>query len=82
MADPITDTLANALVQALRQLGEAGRPEAANRIAAVAWSGIRRDDERITDRLNGVMHQLARLEVDRGARKGAPDDPRARARRS
>lgn len=52
MADPVVATLANALVHALRQLGAAGRPEIANRIAAKAWS----------NRLNGVMHQLARLE--------------------
>lgn len=69
MADPIAETLANALVQALRQLGEAGRPEVANRIAAIAWSGIRRADQRIADRLNGVMHLLARLEEDRGGGK-------------
>ncbi len=42
MADPIAETLAKALVQALRQLGEAGRSETDNRIAAVDWSGIRR----------------------------------------
>jgi uncharacterized protein (DUF2249 family) len=62
MADPVVETLANALVQALRQLGQAGRPDVANRIAATAWSGIRRTDQRNADRLNGVMHQLARLE--------------------
>jgi hypothetical protein len=62
MADPVVETLANALVQALRQLGEAGRPDVANRIAATAWSGIRRKDQRTADRVNGVMHQLARLE--------------------
>lgn len=69
MADPIAETLANALVQALRQLGEAGRPEVANRIAAIAWSGIRRADQRIADRLNGVMHRLSRLEEDRGGER-------------
>lgn len=62
MADPVVTTLADALVQALRQLGAAGRPETAGRIAAKAWSEVRRNDQRTADRLNGVMHQLARLE--------------------
>ncbi len=56
------DVLTTALVAALRQLGGAGRPRAANRIAATAWSGVRHDQPRAAERLNGVMHHLARLE--------------------
>jgi uncharacterized protein (DUF2249 family) len=67
MAERAVDALATALIRSLRQLGEAGRPEAASRIAADAWSGVRRDEPRIADRINGVMHHLARLEAAEAA---------------
>lgn len=69
------DHLANALVAALRRLGESGEPVAASRIAATAWSAVRHDEQRIADRLNGVMHELARLEA---AVDASADSPRER----
>lgn len=57
------DDLATALVAAVRRLGEAGEPAAASRLAAQAYAAIRRDEPRLAERLNGVMHHLARLEA-------------------
>ncbi len=71
------DQLAGALVTALRRLGEAGEPVAASRIAATAWSAVRHDEPRIAERLNGVMHHLARLEASADAREG-PSEPGGR----
>lgn len=53
--------LLRALTRALRKLGKAGDPDAANRIAARAWSEIRQSDPDAAERLNGTMHYLARL---------------------
>ena len=63
MTDAAVNHLATALVTALRRLGEAGEPVAASRVAAQAWSAVRHDEPRIAERLNGVMHHLARLEA-------------------
>jgi uncharacterized protein (DUF2249 family) len=57
------DELATALVTALRRLGQAGEPVAASQIAAKAYAALRHDEPRIAERLNGVMHHLARLEA-------------------
>jgi len=64
------DTLAGALVSALRRLGEAGEPIAASELAAGTYAIVRHDEPRIAERLNGVMHHLARLEA------AAPNDER------
>lgn len=61
-ARPI-DELATALVAAVRRLGEAGEPVAASRLAADAYAALRHDEPRLAERLNGVMHHLARLEA-------------------
>ena len=63
------DRLTSALVRALRRLGAAGEPVEASRIAADAWSAVRHDQPRAADRLNGVMHHLARLEADAPTRQ-------------
>lgn len=55
--------LADALVAALRRLGEAGQPTAASQLAARTYARLRHDEPHIADRLNGVMHHLARLEA-------------------
>ncbi|HET8928066.1 MAG TPA: hypothetical protein VFN24_09620 [Microbacterium sp.] len=55
------DALLTALTRALRTLGEAGETDAASRIAARAWSEIRRTDPAGAERLNGTLHYLARL---------------------
>ncbi len=53
------------LVKTLRALGNAGHPDAANRLAAQAWSALRHTHPREAERINGIMHYLARL----------PDEP-------
>lgn len=60
-ADADVEELLRALTRALRALGSAGEPDAASRIAALAWSGIRRSRPEVAERLNGTMHYLARL---------------------
>ena len=62
MADSAVDRLTAVLVRALRELGKAGEPEAANRFGAEAYAALRRDEPRAAERLNGVMHYLVRLE--------------------
>lgn len=57
------DDLASVTVAALRRLGEAGEPVTASQLAARAYVSLRRDEPRIAERLNGVMHHLARLEA-------------------
>ena len=47
--------------KALRQLGQAGHPVAASRLAAKAWWLLHDTDARAAERVNGVMHYLARL---------------------
>lgn len=53
--------LVRLLTQTLRQLGEAGQPDRANRLAGQAWSVARRTDPVAARRINGLMHYLARL---------------------
>ncbi len=53
--------LVRLLTQALRQLGEAGQPDIASRLAGRAWSTARRTDPILARRINGLMHYLARL---------------------
>ncbi len=62
------DVVTGALVAAVRRLGEAGEPEAASRLAASAFVALRHAEPRLAERLNGVMHHLARLE------SGSPGD--------
>ena len=62
MPDSAVDRLTAVLVRVLRELGKAGEPQAANRFAAEAYAGLRRDEPRAAERLNGVMHYLVRLE--------------------
>jgi uncharacterized protein (DUF2249 family) len=49
------------LADALVALGRAGQPDAANRIAGRAWSALRHDHPREAERLNNLMHGLAKL---------------------
>jgi uncharacterized protein (DUF2249 family) len=63
MADATIDLLTTALLTALRRLGECGQPVAASQLAARTYAQLRHDEPRIADRLNGVMHHLARLEA-------------------
>ena len=52
------------LVKALRALGNAGRPDAASRLAAKAWWALRTTRPREAERVNGAMHYLARLPAE------------------
>lgn len=72
MTDAAVDGLAGVLIRALRRLGTAGQPEAANRLAAEAYVLVRHDEPRIADRLNGVMHHLARLEAALQSERSTP----------
>ncbi|HET7027805.1 MAG TPA: hypothetical protein VFI28_08945 [Candidatus Limnocylindrales bacterium] len=66
------ERLTTALIRALRCLGAAGEAVEASRIAADAWSAVRHDQPRAADRLNGVMHHLARLEAEAPTVQPAP----------
>lgn len=74
---PLIGALTGVLVRACRQLGKAGRPADASRIAAEGWSLLWTAHPDAAERLNGVMHHLARLEqeletLNRETRPGAP----------
>jgi uncharacterized protein (DUF2249 family) len=71
MTDAAVNSLATALVTALRRLGEAGEPVAASRVAAQAYAAVRHEEPRIAERLNGVMHHLARLEAAASTNEGS-----------
>ncbi|MEU5990055.1 DUF2249 domain-containing protein [Spirillospora sp. NPDC047418] len=53
--------LTRLLSRAVRALGQAGRPDQASRLAADAWSALRHEHPAEAERINGVMHYLARL---------------------
>jgi uncharacterized protein (DUF2249 family) len=69
MTDSAADGLAGVLIKALRRLGTAGQPQAANRLAAEAYMSVRRHEPRIASRIDGVMHHLARLEAAQTAER-------------
>ena len=48
------------LIDALRELGDAGDPEAASRLAGRAYSALRREHPDHAQRINALMHRLAR----------------------
>jgi hypothetical protein len=54
-------------LKALRALGQAGHPDAASRLAARAWWSLRQAHPREAERVNGLMHFLARLPAEAGA---------------
>ncbi len=56
------------LVKALRALGQSGLPDAASRLGAKAWWVLREEHPREAEHVNGVLHFLARLPVEEGAR--------------
>lgn len=65
--DAVVDTT-DVLVKALRALGLAGNPDAASRLGAKAWWALREAHPREAERVNGVMHFLARLPPEPDAR--------------
>lgn len=73
----LVSALTRVLVRACRRLGKAGHPSDASRIAAEGWSLLWTSYPDDAERLNGVMHHLARLEerletLDHQPRPGAP----------
>ena len=60
------------LVDALRVLGESGRPETANRLAGRAWAALRHRHPTEAQRVNALMHRLARMPSDPNNDQGAP----------
>lgn len=60
-APPADRDLVVLFSKSLRLLGEAGYPAAANRLAAKAWWALKDDDLKGAQRINGVMHYLAKL---------------------
>jgi hypothetical protein len=53
--------LAALLLDALRELGAAGEPEAASRLAGRACSTLRREHPEHAQRIDALMHRLARM---------------------
>jgi uncharacterized protein (DUF2249 family) len=60
-AAEVDDELTAALVRALRALGAAGRPVQACRLAAAAHAAVRHRRPAAAERLNAVLHSLARM---------------------
>jgi uncharacterized protein (DUF2249 family) len=52
------------LAEALVALGRAGRPDAANRLAGRAWWALRDEYPAEAQRINSLMHGLAKLPSD------------------
>ena len=71
--DALVDALTRTLVKACRQLGKAGHPAEASRIAAEGWSLLRGRYPEHAERINGAMHHLARLEETLEAREPQPE---------
>jgi uncharacterized protein (DUF2249 family) len=61
--DPVP-ALTRLLVRALRGLGEAGSPVRASQLAAAGWTVLRHEHRSDAERLNGVLHYLARLPAE------------------
>lgn len=68
----VIQALTRALVQACRQLGKAGRPSDALKIAATGWGALWTSHPGEAERINGVMHFLARLEAELAAQDHEP----------
>jgi uncharacterized protein (DUF2249 family) len=49
------------LIDALGALGASGQPESANRLAGRAWAVLRREHPEQAQRINALMHKLARI---------------------
>ncbi len=57
--EPVT-TVTAVLIDALRALEAAGRPEAASRLAGRAYAALRREHPEHAQRINALMHRLTR----------------------
>ena len=71
-SDDAVAALTRVLVDALRALGEAGRPERANRLAGQAWAVLRRRHPAEARRVGALMHRLARMPSGPNDDQGVP----------
>lgn len=55
----VTSGLTKVLARALRELGDAGHPVTASKLAAQAWVVVRHCNEAAAQRLAGLLHYLA-----------------------
>lgn len=58
----VVDALTRILARTCRELGKAGNPSSASRLAAEGWSLLRDEYPDDAERLNGALHFLSRLE--------------------
>lgn len=58
------EALTRIVIEALRALGQAGAPERANRLAGQAWSALRDPHPELAQRINALMHGLAKMPSD------------------
>lgn len=72
VGDDAVQALTRVLVDALCALGEGGRPERANRLAGQAWAALRRRHPAEAQRVNALMHRLARMPSDPINDEGGP----------
>lgn len=59
----VIEGLTRVLAKACRQLGDAGHPRDAGKLAAAGWALLREDHPKQAERLDGTMHYVARLEA-------------------
>lgn len=58
-ARDLTGELLDLLLQALKELGDAGQADQASRLAAAAYVRLRKQDPKQAQRINVLMHRLA-----------------------
>lgn len=58
------EALTRVVIEALRALGKSGAPEHANQIAGRAWSVLRGPHPELAQRINALMHGLAKMPSD------------------
>ena len=63
-SDELVAALTKLLARGLRALGEAGQPDRASKLAAAGWSALRHDHPAEAERMNGLLHYLARLPTE------------------
>lgn len=62
-AKPPLDALTAVLAEALRALAASGHAEDANRLAGQAYAALRREHPNQAQRINALMHRLARSQT-------------------
>jgi hypothetical protein len=62
-AKPPLDALTAVLAEALRALAASGHAEVANRLAGQAYAALRREHPNQAQRINALMHRLARSQT-------------------